>query len=316
MQKYFTSDICRTALILSLPVFLAACASKGPAPVLDRKPSVEIAAKPVETPTIAVKPFEEVVKTHVVQKGETLYSLALLYGLDYRELAAWNNIENLGLIRVGLELRVSPPAMPAPPSGVVATPLVSAPPPVPELPAANTLTMKVEPKAVKAPYSDKTLAQMEAEARASQATQGTQVAAAPTPAMAPAAAPPAKVENDLIDWGWPVRGKMLGGYTETSKGLDIAGALGTPVTAAADGKVVYSGTALRGYGKLVIIKHNSTYLSAYAHNSHIVVNEGQDVKKGQKIAEMGSSDTDQVKLHFEVRKQGKPVDPARYLPPA
>ena len=100
------------------------------------------------------------------------------------------------------------------------------------------------------------------------------------------------------------------------KGIDIAGAAGQPVTAGAAGKVVYAGTGLRGYGKLIIVKHNDTYLSAYAHNREILVKEGQQVAKGQKIAEMGNTDADQVKLHFEIRRQGKPVDPLRYLPPA
>ena len=117
-------------------------------------------------------------------------------------------------------------------------------------------------------------------------------------------------------WIWPASGKTVGTYGESgNKGVDIAGKTGDPVLAAADGKVVYSGTGLRGYGKLVILKHNATYLSAYAHNQTILVKEGQSVTKGQKIAEMGNSDTDQVKLHFEVRRQGKPVDPLKYLPP-
>ena len=113
---------------------------------------------------------------------------------------------------------------------------------------------------------------------------------------------------------WPVKGKVLSPFTETSKGVDIGGRKGAPVVAAAAGRVVYAGAGLRGYGKLVIIKHNNTWLSAYAHNDNLVVKEQQDVRKGQKIAEMGASDTDQVKLHFEVRRQGKPVDPAKVLP--
>ena len=108
------------------------------------------------------------------------------------------------------------------------------------------------------------------------------------------------------------------GFSEAAslKGIDIAGAAGQPVAASAGGKVVYAGTGLRGYGKLIIIKHNGTYLSAYAHNRDILVKEGQQVTKGQKIAEMGNSDADQVKLHFEIRRQGKPMDPLKYLPPA
>ena len=115
---------------------------------------------------------------------------------------------------------------------------------------------------------------------------------------------------------WPARGSVVGSFDEVkNKGLDIAGALGDPVLAAADGRVVYVGAGLRGYGNLIIVKHNATYLTAYAHNQTLLVKEDQTVRRGQKIAEMGSSDADRVKLHFEVRRQGKPVDPARYLPP-
>ena len=114
---------------------------------------------------------------------------------------------------------------------------------------------------------------------------------------------------------WPVSGQVIDAFDETrNKGLGIAGRLGESVLAAADGRVVYAGAGLRGYGNLVILKHNNTYLTAYAHNQALLVKEDQTVRKGQKIAEMGSSDTDRVKLHFEVRRQGKPVDPAKYLP--
>ena len=113
---------------------------------------------------------------------------------------------------------------------------------------------------------------------------------------------------------WPAKGKVLSPFSETSKGMDIAGRKGAPVLAASSGRVVYAGSGLRGYGKLIIIKHNNTWLSAYAHNDNILVKEQQDVRKGQKIAEMGQTDADQVKLHFEVRREGKPVDPAKILP--
>ena len=124
--------------------------------------------------------------------------------------------------------------------------------------------------------------------------------------------------DDKVDWVWPAKGKVVTGFSEAAslKGIDIAGTSGQPVAASAGGKVVYAGTGLRGYGKLIIIKHNGTYLSAYAHNKEILVKEGQQVTRGQKIAEMGNTDADQVKLHFEIRRQGKPVDPLRYLPPA
>src|SRR3954452_14272818 len=113
---------------------------------------------------------------------------------------------------------------------------------------------------------------------------------------------------------WPVKGKLLAPFREASKGIDVSGRKGLPVLAAASGRVVYAGAGLRGYGKLIIIKHNDTWLSAYAHNDNLLVKEQEDVRKGQRIGEMGSSDSDQVKLHFEVRRVGKPVDPQKILP--
>jgi lipoprotein NlpD len=137
-------------------------------------------------------------------------------------------------------------------------------------------------------------------------------ASASTPSAAAPAAPPAT--EDAISFQWPVRGNLIAGFDESkNKGLDIAGKAGDPVSAAADGRVVYAGAGLRGYGNLIILKHNNTYLTAYAHNQTLLVKEDQIIKRGQKIAEMGSSDADQVKLHFEIRRQGKPVDPAKYL---
>lgn len=119
-------------------------------------------------------------------------------------------------------------------------------------------------------------------------------------------------ENGIV-WMWPTEGSVLQGYSASNKGLDIAGKAGQPIYAAAAGTVAYSGSGLRGYGKLIIIKHDKTFLSAYAHNSVLLVTEGKTVKKGQKIAEMGNTDADRVKLHFEIRRFGKPVDPAQYL---
>ena len=149
--------------------------------------------------------------------------------------------------------------------------------------------------------------------------------AAPMPAASPAsAAKPNTVvpampaadatTDDVVSFQWPARGNLIAGFDEAkNKGLDIGGKAGDPVLAAADGRVVYAGAGLRGYGNLIIIKHNNTYLTAYAHNQTLSVKEDQVIKRGQKIAEMGNSDADQVKLHFEIRRQGKPVDPARYL---
>jgi lipoprotein NlpD len=137
-------------------------------------------------------------------------------------------------------------------------------------------------------------------------------ASASTPSPAAIAAPSAA--EDAISFQWPARGNLISGFDETkNKGLDIGGKLGDPVSAAADGRVVYAGAGLRGYGNLIILKHNNTFLTAYAHNQTLLVKEDQVIKRGQKIAEMGNSDADQVKLHFEIRRQGKPVDPSKYL---
>jgi lipoprotein NlpD len=201
----------------------------------------------------------------------------------------------------------------------------------------NTATYKSEPKALKLPYSEQALAQMQQSNAIVPAASSPQVAPptappivipAPSPAPAPATvatAPPRiesanvpEIDGADIDWAWPASGKVIAGFSETAnlKGIDIAGKAGQPIVASGAGKVVYAGNGLRGYGKLIIIKHNNTFLSAYAHNREILVKEGQQVAKGQKIAEMGDSDADQVKLHFEIRRFGKPVDPAKFLPPA
>ena len=143
---------------------------------------------------------------------------------------------------------------------------------------------------------------------ASTSAPPTAAASAPAPLPAPSAA------EEAISFQWPARGNLISGFDESkNKGLDIGGKVGDPVLAAADGRVVYAGAGLRGYGNLIILKHNNTYLTAYAHNQTLLVKEDQTIKRGQKIAEMGNSDADQVKLHFEIRRQGKPVDPAKYL---
>jgi lipoprotein NlpD len=308
----------RAFVLAALALLAAACATRHPAPVSDRRPQevpapVE-ASKPAEPP-----PAEKPIRTHTVKRGETLVGIALQYGLDYRELAGWNNIANPNVLSVGQVLVVSPPAGTKPLAGSITTPLVSPGPPIEARPVANTPSTKVEPRGVKIPYTDRALAQMAvAEAGAPQPTApAPEVAPQPPVVTAPAPEPakPAGTDKEDVDWVWPAKGKVLAPFTETAKGMDIAGKKGAPVVAAASGRVVYAGAGLRGYGKLVIIKHSDTWLSAYAHNDNILVKEQQDVRRGQKIAEMGQTDTDQVKLHFEVRREGKPVDPAKILPP-
>lgn len=304
--RHLFSGIGRIA-VLSLAIGLAGCVSKSPAPVVERGAAGG-------TATLAQA------NTYTVKAGDTLYSIARDHGMDFRELIALNSIENPDQIAVGRVLRIkSPTAAPGTDAAVVTAPITGdtvAARPLGEAPTvpgssvgAASGNMKREPKAGKEPYSEQALAAAQGPARPVEA------APAAVPAEKPAETAPA-VGGDELAWIWPANGKIVGTFSEGgSKGVDIAGKAGDPVLAAGEGKVVYSGTGLRGYGKLVIIKHNATYLSAYAHNQAILVKEGQSVSKGQKIADMGNSDADQVKLHFEIRRQGKPVDPLKYLPP-
>ncbi|HET7729517.1 MAG TPA: peptidoglycan DD-metalloendopeptidase family protein [Usitatibacter sp.] len=324
----------RRVLLVALMLAVASCASRRPAPVVDRQP-VEAPPAPAAEPPKPEPPAEKPLPTHVVKRGETLVGIALQYGLDYRELAAWNNITNPNVLSVGQVLVVAAPpgARPAVPVAPVATPLALGGP-IEARPLGNSATLKVEPRGVKVPYSDRALAQLSSPegvppgSAPPETTPITPVPAAPSapgapepapapvrPAPPPEAEKPGGTEREDVDWIWPAKGRILAPFTENTKGVDIAGRKGAPVVAAAAGRVVYAGAGLRGYGKLVIIKHNNTWLSAYAHNDNLLVKEQQDVRRGQKIAEMGSTDSEQVKLHFEVRRQGKPVDPAKLLPP-
>jgi lipoprotein NlpD len=186
--------------------------------------------------------------------------------------------------------------------------------------------MRTEPKAVRLPYSEDNLALLSRPEppRAAPKPEAPpapkpEVAAATPPAPAPRPAPePARPQNenleDGIEWSWPVNGKLISGFSEGSKGMQFAGRMGDPVHATAAGEVVYVGTGIRGLGKLVVIRHSEKYLSVYGHNRDIVVKEKQKVALGQKIAEVGNSDADQPKLHFEIRRFGKPVDPTQFLP--
>lgn len=301
----------RIGAALLLVAALAGCAARTPAPVVDRAP------QPAPPPVVEAPPPPEPkpLPTHTVKRGETLVGIALQYGLDYRELAAWNNIVNPNVLSTGQVLIVAAPPGSQPPPGPVTTPLALPGPPIEARPLANTDTAKVEPRGQKMPYTDRALAQLMAEAGAATPVPPTPAPPVPAP-PSPAVPDPDRSGTDRedVDWMWPVKGKVLAPFTESSKGMDIAGRKGAPVVAAASGRVVYAGAGLRGYGKLIIIKHNNTWLSAYAHNDNLVVKEQQDVRKGQKIAEMGQSDADQVKLHFEVRRVGKPVDPQKILP--
>lgn len=261
---------------------LAGCTSspRAPAPVETRGASTRMSA-PAAAPaaeTVKVMPGAENAGKpgyYTVQRGDTLTRIALDHGHSWRDLASWNNLPNAHLIEVGQVLRVAPPGATVEASGVVVQPIGG---------SAEVAT-------------------------------SAKPAAAPAPAPAPTSASAPSANDEGLGFAWPASGTVVAGFDEAkNKGLDIAGKAGDPVLAAADGQVVYAGAGLRGYGNLIILKHNNTFLTAYAHNQALLVKEDQKVRKGQKIAEMGKTDADRVKLHFEIRRQGKPVDPAKYLP--
>ena len=323
-----------TPISLVLTLILVGCASTTKAPVAEsrttqvEKPS---GAAPVAATPVAPAPTGP---TYTVKKGDGLISIALNHGLDYKDIAAWNGIENPNLILVDQVLRLSPPET-AGASAVFVKP-IAAPPNLEVKPAkpseaspvsaasVSTDSYKREPKGGKHPYSPEALERL----RRAEGIKASEmvVASAPStesppaapvvPAAAVAQVAPTTVANaNAIEWSWPLAGAVLAPFNESSnKGIDIAGKLGESIGAAAAGKVVYAGSGLRGYGKLVIVRHSADYLSAYAHAKEIMVKEGQTVTRLQKIAEVGDTDADRVKLHFEVRYRGAPVDPQKHLP--
>ena len=272
-----------TSLVVAV---LAACASKpgAQAPVVDRSAQSTALSRAAALPGAenAGKPGY-----HTVRAGETLTRIAIQYGQDRRNIQAWNQLSNPDLIEVGQVLRVVPPtataAAPAAPrpaeavSNPVTAPVATAAPAARPLPPAGA------------------------------------VAAAPAPASAAAA--PAAGGLAGVQLIWPAQGDIVGRFDEkSSRGIAISGRAGDPVVAAADGVVAIAGSPIRGLGNLVIIQHAGGVITAYAHNQTLLVKEDQQVRQGQRIADMGSSDSDRVKLHFEVRHQGKPVDPLTHLP--
>nr|WP_259651438.1 peptidoglycan DD-metalloendopeptidase family protein [Pseudomonas sp. NCCP-436] len=230
---------------------------------------------------------------YVVQRGDTLYSIAFRFGWDWKALAAHNGLRDPYLIRVGQVIRFDNRA-PIAQQQAAARPN----------PAAPAVTTTKPAASVARPQTS--------------STGSSQVQVAKPAATTTAANTPVKpVARSSTGWAWPASGTVISRFSSNgslNKGIDIAGELGQPVLAASDGTVVYAGSGLRGYGELIIIKHSDTYVSAYGHNRRLLVREGQQVKAGQTIAEMGSTGADRVKLHFEIRRQGKPVDPLQYLP--
>jgi lipoprotein NlpD len=288
--SFLGSSTLRGLIVLACVAALGACSSNvRRAPVEDRNaraamPAAGAASAPDTAASAPLPGAENAGKPgyYTVRPGDTMIRIGLETGQNWRDVQRWNNLENPNLLEVGQVLRVQPPA--------AVDPAATGPRPV--------TIAKVEPRPLDA--------------------KPPVAASAPqTPAPAAAAAPAATPrDDDEPQWTWPAGGAVLAGYDEArSKGVAIGGKLGDPVLAAADGRVVYAGSGLRGYGNLVIVKHNATYLTAYAHNQALLVKEDQSVRRGQKIAEMGSTDAERVQLHFEIRKLGKPVDPTRLLPP-
>jgi len=265
---------------------------RGPAPVEDRRPTrvATPAAKPPTAkpaPAPGAAPVATADSFYTVRRGDTLYSIALEHGADYREVAQWNSLDDPSKLRVGQVLRVSAPPQ-QPQTGV-------------QVGAVPQGAGKIESRPLgSAPQ---------------QPQQPQQQQQQPQKPVAVAREEPRLLDSQPLQFVWPVKGKVLAGFAEPRrKGIDIDGKPGDPVNAAAAGRVTYVGSGIPGLGKLVVIRHDQGYITVYAHNKDILVKEQQSVTRGQKIAELGSSDADRPKLHFQIRKGAAAVDPLLYLP--
>lgn len=325
------SKSCHFYLLLATYLFLLGCSTtQPPVPVVDRVKtgSAESSARSVQFNN----PDDQF---YIVQQGDTLYGIAHKNNIDYKELADRNGITDPSSIKPGQKISLSIPisdsqpilfALPQQPIATAIEPGVDSSDFATSAADNNNVNankLKTSPKALKLPFSEQNVARLQYPANNNPIS-----AARPFP-VSPAAVANTKIEtapqpesarpnmlnsHSVAEWIWPTTGKLLSSFSKNSKGVKISGQAGQPILASAAGEVVYSGHGLRGYGNLIIIKHNNIFLSAYAHNSRLLVKEGDAVEKGQKIAEMGNTDTDMTQLHFEIRKHGKPVDPLEYLP--
>ena len=300
-------------------VLIAGCATRPvSAPVVDRRPVAPAPSAPQPQPQVAPAPGAAS-NFYIVKRGDTLYSIALEHGVDYRELAVWNQLGDAARIQVGQSLRATSPddrgavqVGTARARGALEARPLDSRPVEPARPAASAEpgSAKTEPKALRLPYSPQNLALLSRETPPASQT-------APPPAVKPAPEPsqPAERDADSIDLVWPARGRVVAEFAEPrSKGIDIAGKLGDAVIAAAAGQVIYTGSGIPGMGKLIVIRHDNNFQTVYAHNREILVKEQQRVVRGQRIAELGSTDADAPKLHFQIRRGAKPLDPRKYLP--
>ncbi len=321
---------CSLLAIACLTLAAAGCATRAPggsAPVEDRgtmqrapatAPSATIASAPMPvasansgTSTAVKLPLgqENAGKPgyYTIRPGDTLIRIGLDTGQSWRDIARWNGMDNPNIIEVGQVVRIIPPGTAA----VAAAPLPAV---VASAPAGDGVVTRP----VTSPSSITATSLPAVGTRTAAATPSVTPTPAPVPAVSAALPPASSPSDEDIGWIWPVTGgagNVITTFDDVkNKGVGIGGKLGDTILAAGDGRVVYAGAGLRGYGNLIILKHNNTYLTAYAHNQTLLVKEDQTVRKGQKIAEMGNSDADRTKLHFEIRRQGKPVDPLRFLP--
>jgi len=299
----------RLAALLTVSIVLSACSTATrQAPVVDR-PAPTAANKrphPATSPAPAAEESKADARgSYTVRKGDTLLRIALDAGQNYRDLVAWNNLSDPDDIKVGQVLRIAPPDRNG--SAVAGTNPIT----MPGADKPAVVPRKSTPRGDKKPYTESNLAETQKDD-----VPAVNPKAAERPSAALAAGSTVTANDDeKLSWMWPSNGRIVATFDEgKNKGIDIAGKLGQQVMAAGAGKVMYAGSGIRGYGNLVIVKHSNSLLSAYAHNRAILVKEGQSVTKGEAIAEMGDSDADTVKLHFEIRQQGKPVDPSKFLP--
>ncbi len=311
-------NLIRYTSLLLLCGALAACTTpRSPAPITDRtvapgRPAVTTASNAASKP---VTRDADKRSYYTVKRGDTLIHIALEVGQNYRDIIAWNNLANPNDIKVDQVLRVAPPDAPVSTQPVQASNVSSnSAGEVKPLAAVPPGAMKSGPRGEKRPYSAANLAEMKkGDAAVGGAAASVAPAATSTGQQVPAKVTEPTMDEESVAWMWPAEGKVTSSFDDAKKGIDIAGTSGQPVFAAAGGKILYA-NSIRGYGNLVIVKHTNNLLSAYAHNKTILVKENQTVTKGQKIAEMGNTDTDAVKLHFEIRQQGKPIDPLKFLP--
>ncbi len=283
------------------------------APIIERVSDIKLNPDVRTQPSLAKASATTIegAGNYIVKKGDTLFRIALDNGQNYRDIVAWNNLVNPNDIKVDQMLRVLPPepnSDSAHATGVNATSAIEI-----KIVAAPVTVPKTSPRGDKRPYSESALEELQKNdvPAFSVAKDGTKTI---DKSLILSAVNVKNAPEEMLSWIWPTNGKIVGAFDEgRNKGIDIAGKDGQQIAAAGAGKVIYA-AAIRGYGNLVVVKHNSSLSSVYAHNKTILVKEGQNVSKGEIIAEMGNSDADAIQLHFEIRQQGKPVDPIKFLP--